>query len=146
MATFKSDAVKSGLMFLGTAQPGCVLCRSGRVKEKFTAADVAELVPIPKGAMVLDVRVVNEALDACTSVSVGDKADPDRYFAALDLSSAGAQSEGPTTAHNHVYADEAVLTVTVPATQTTAKAITVHVLYKMVEGCLTDEADVFPAA
>lgn len=26
MATFKSDAVKSGLMFLGTAQPGCVLC------------------------------------------------------------------------------------------------------------------------
>jgi len=129
MATFKSDAVKSGLMFLGTAQPGCVLCRSG--------------------AMVLDVRVVNEALDACTSVSVGDKADPDRYFAALDLSSAGAhsaQSEGPTTAHNHVYADEAVLTVTVPATQTTAKAITVHVLYKMVEGCLTDEADVFPAA
>ena len=49
-------------------------------------------------------------------------------------------------AHNHVYADEAVLTVTVPATQTTAKAITVHVLYKMVEGCLTDEADVFPAA
>ena len=24
MATFKSDAVKSGLMFLGTAQPGCV--------------------------------------------------------------------------------------------------------------------------
>jgi len=119
------------------------------VKEKFTAADVAELVPIPKGAMVLDVRVVNEALDACTSVSVGDKADPDRYFAALDLSSAGAhsaQSEGPTTAHNHVYADEAVLTVTVPATQTTAKAITVHVLYKMVEGCLTDEADVFPAA
>ena len=145
MATFKSDAVKSGLMFLGTAQPGW----SGRVKEKFTAADVAELVPIPKGAMVLDVRVVNEALDACTSVSVGDKADPDRYFAALDLSSAGAhsaQSEGPTTAHNHVYADEAVLTVTVPATQTTAKAITVHVLYKMVEGCLTDEADVFPAA
>jgi hypothetical protein len=149
MTTFKSDAVKSGLMFLGTAQPGCILCRSGRVKEKFTAADVAELVPIPKGAMVLDVRVVNEALDACTSVSVGDKADPDRYFAALDLSSAGAHSalsEGPTTAHNHVYADEAVLTVTVPATQTTAKAITVHVLYKMVEGCLTDEADVFPAA
>ena len=47
---------------------------------------------------------------------------------------------------NHVYADEAVLTVTVPATQTTAKAITAHVLYKMVEGCLTDEADVFPAA
>lgn len=119
------------------------------MKEKFTAADVAELVPIPKGAMVLDVRVVNEALDACTSVSVGDKDDPDRYFAALDLSSAGthsAQSEGPTTAHNHVYADEAVLTVTVPATQTAAKAITAHVLYKMVEGCLTDEADVFPAA
>ena len=137
MATFKSDAVKSGLMFLGTSQPGSVLCRSGRVKEKFTAADVAELVPIPKGAMVLDVRVVNEALDACTSVSVGDKDDPDRYFTALDLSSAGAHSalsEGPTTAH------------TVPATQTTAKAITAHVLYKMVEGCLTDEADVFPAA
>ena len=65
------------------------------------------------------------------------------------MASAGAHSalsEGPTTAHNHVYADEAVLTVTVPATQTTAKAITVHVLYKMVEGCLTDEADVFPAA
>ena len=33
MAIFKSDAVKSGLMFLGTAQPGSVLCRSGRVKE-----------------------------------------------------------------------------------------------------------------
>ncbi|MFR6519111.1 MAG: hypothetical protein ACLUPV_07725 [Bilophila wadsworthia] len=33
----------------------------------------------PQGAMVLDVRVVNEALDACTSVSVGDKADPDRF-------------------------------------------------------------------
>lgn len=90
MATFKSDAVKSGLMFLGHGAARCVLCRVGRVKEKFTAADVAELVPIPKGAMVLDVRVVNEALDACTSVSVGDKADPDRYFAALDLSSAGA--------------------------------------------------------
>ena len=149
MAIFKSDAVKSGLMFLGTAQPGSVLCRSGRVKEKFTAADVAELVPIPKGAMVLDVRVVNEALDACTSVSVGDKDDPDRYFTALDLSSAGAHSalsEGPTTAHNHVDADEAVLTVTVPATQTTVKSITAHVFYKMVEGCLTDEADVFPAA
>lgn len=92
MATFKSDAVKSGLMFLGTAQPGCVLCRSGQMKAQFTAGDVVELVPIPKGAMVLDVRVVNEALDACTSVSVGDKDDPDRYFAALDLSSAGAQN------------------------------------------------------
>lgn len=149
MATFKSDAVKSGLMFLGTAQPGCVLCRSGRVKAPFAAQDVLELVPIPKGALVLDVRIVNEALDACTTVTVGDGDDPDRYFTALDLSKAGFHSTsaaGAATAHDHVCADDAVLTVTVPAAQTTAKTITAHVLYKMVDGCLMDEAETFPAS
>lgn len=149
MATFKSDAVKSGMTFLGTTEPGALLCRSGRVKATFAAKDVLELVPIPKGAMVLDVHVVNEALDACTTVTVGDKADPDRYFTGLDLSAAGVHSlpaEGAVTAFNHVCAADAVLTVTVPASQTTAKAVTAHVFYKMVDGCLMDEAENFPAS
>ena len=149
MAIFQSDAVKSGMTFLGTAAPGAVLCRSGQVKAKFAAGDVLELVPIPKGAMVLDVWVASEALDACTTVTVGDRADPDRYFAGLDLSAAGAHSassEGEATALSHVYAAEDVLTMTVPAAQTTAKAVSAHVFYKMVDGSLTDEAQTFPAS
>lgn len=149
MAVFQSEAAKGGLTFLGTPAPGAVLCRSGRVGGRFAAGDVLELVPIPKGAMVLDVRVASEALDACTTVTVGDRAEPGRYFAALDLSAAGAHSassEGEATALSHVYAADAVLTVTVPAAQTTAKAVSAHVFYKMVDGSLTDEAQTFPAS
>lgn len=149
MAVFKSEAAKSGMTFLGTAEPGAVLCRSGRVKGRFAAHDVLELVPIPRGAMVLDVRLMNEALDACTTVTVGDRADPARYGAGLDLSAEGVRSllcEGAVGAFSHVYADHDVLTVTVPAAQTTARAVCAHVFYKMAEGSLTDEAQSFPAS
>lgn len=147
MATFQSESVKNGNHYFGTAQPGMVMCRSGKISGTFAANDVLEMVPVPKGAMILDVQLVNPALASSSTLNVGDAADPDRYFAALSASAAGSHASanaGAATAHGVVYPEDTVVTVTNLTAQSDEKELVVHVFYKMVEGHLPDEADAFP--
>jgi len=56
--TVKSDAVKSGIR-IDSRYTGAVVCRTGYYKAAaaLDANSVIEMVPIPKGAQILDMKV-----------------------------------------------------------------------------------------
>jgi len=93
MATVQSNAVVGGLM-PDDRKAGRVHCRAAKyVAGAALAADsVLQMIPIPKGAMVVDLDFVISAMGVARTLNVGDGGDADRYFAAIDVAAAGQKA------------------------------------------------------
>ena len=84
MTTYKSDAVTAGLM-PDYSRAGVVLCRTGEhlITVDLATSDVVQMVPVPKGAQILNVQVFNDTAGGkleMFSFDVGDAGDVDRFF------------------------------------------------------------------
>jgi hypothetical protein len=86
--TVQSAAVKSGVR-IDDRQPGKVNCRSADYEETVArdANSVVEMVPVPKGAQVLDIHMYVSDSGAGRTFDVGDGNVVDRYFDGVDPSS-----------------------------------------------------------
>lgn len=101
MPTFQTGAAEKGRGFKPFPD-GTV----GARKQTYTLAagvaqnDVIEMIPVFEGETVLDVILVNDALGASVTASVGDGDDPDLYLTATSITSAGVTKGQPTSAAN----------------------------------------------
>ena len=88
MTTHKSDAVTAGIMpDLSTA--GVVLCRSAEFvtsDDSVVSGDTIQMVPIPKNAKVLSVKVYYSDLpDGFTGADVGYGGDTDAFMTTIPV-------------------------------------------------------------
>jgi len=143
MATFQSEAVKSGIM-PDHSLAGVVQCRT----VEYTAAaemaidSVIQMVPMKTGMKVLDIHVSWTALGTGVLVDIGD-ATIDRYFDGVDAAAAGSKTliaDGvPAEGLNYKFTiDDTIdfknLVAVIPA----AAVIKMNVYYKM-QGVIEDE-------
>ena len=109
MANFVSQAVQRRLPVPGFGAGG------GQVREQFsvvtipvggTTTDTIQLFDLPPNARVVGIRVKSPALGGSATLNVGDAgygsvaADPDRYFAAGAVSTAGYSTALAATGAN----------------------------------------------
>ncbi|MBU1003020.1 MAG: hypothetical protein KKE73_10915 [Proteobacteria bacterium] len=147
--TVQTGAVISDMSFTSGVPAGVVLCRSATytAAAALDANSVIEMVPIPKGAMVLDVVLHVSALGVDRTVDVGDGDNVDRFFDGIVATSATNSSfldDAASTALHYIYTakdtiDAKILGGTFPI----AAVVSVDVYYKMVDGFITDESDAF---
>lgn len=109
MATFNSQAITRRLPVPGFGAGG------GQVREQYTTVtlpagatttDTIQLFDLPPNARVVGIRVKSPALGGATTLNVGDggwgsnAADPDRYFAAGSVATAGYSTALAATGAN----------------------------------------------
>jgi len=87
--TVQSNAVKAGTMPDQNAPAGMVLCRTETYTEtsERDANSVVEMIPVPKGAQILDIQVYIADAGAGRTCDIGDGDTADRYFDGLDVAS-----------------------------------------------------------
>jgi len=144
MATLKSDAVKDGIMFVD-GPIGAVLCRSASFTGKPGNGDVLQMIPVPKGAMVVGYDLIWEALAASTTVKIGDGDDDDRYAGttAHTVTAAGA-AHG--VAQGYLYTADDTIDITFGgAAQAADKTVKMNLYYKIVAGACEQENSAFKA-
>jgi len=157
MATQKSAACIAN--YAPDAPDGNIKCRIGTwtyTDDGAAAiADVLQMVPVPKGAQIIDIKLAWTALSAGV-FNVGDADDPDRFFLALVANDVGRISmfggfDGSTNSdedavcgatkanlgYEYTVADTIDITLTSAAVEASDE-ITMAVLYK-VEGGIADE-------
>ena len=154
MTTWKSDAVKAGLM-PDYSRAGVVLCRTGvyytDAQDEIVSGDTIQMVPIPKNAQILDVVITAKllagtlAFEGASGCHVGDGACPSRFMDDASLGNAimlCIVDDGRPASIGYTY-DEGEDTIdiavkkaaTVNQTYTT---IIMNVYYKMA-GSISDE-------
>lgn len=72
----------------GTASTGLMITKSGVLIELTGTATYTITIPVPAGAWIHDITVTNQALwtaGTSAALDVGDTADPNGFFAAVDL-------------------------------------------------------------
>lgn len=109
MATFNSQAITRRLPVPGFGAGG------GQVREQYTTVslpvgatttDTINLFDLPPNARVVGIRVKYPALGGATTLNIGDggwgsnAADPDRYFAAGSVATAGYSTTLAATGAN----------------------------------------------
>ena len=147
MATRKSTAVTAGIMPDYTL-PGLVLCRTARFTNKGVASgETIEMIPIPKGAKIVDMNVAIAALTgSCSDIEVGDGGSNARFF--NGISQEGATSvaynlagEGVPGAIGYEYPADDTIDIYIAKGVSEAGTATnwiMNVFYKMA-GSLADE-------
>lgn len=145
-ATVQTNAVKVGTTIEGTGV-GEVLCRSG---EWFSASEVAanatiQMVPVPKGAMILDIVITHS--DAAVTMNVGDGDDADRFMASVSTAAAGIVDFGEagataTNSTNWIMPANDTVDISAAAAWPASKRVTMDVYYKM-SGRIADETVTF---
>ena len=146
-STLFSTAVEGDMAFDG-GPVGAVLCRSAYYAPSTVspAADsVVQVVPIPKGAMILNIVVHVPAGVSCT-VDIGDGDDVDRFFDGLAAGANAtlADDAASTASWNYIYtAADTIDMKVLGAAYGATNATKMDVYYKMVDGFIADEAAAF---
>ena len=152
MTTHKSAAVLAGIK-PDLARAGVVLCRSGyfyTADDEIVSGDTLQMVPIPKGALVLKVQLFHTACPAdTTGCDIGYGGDADAFAAAVTFTAAdwkvfpGNSLEGNPGFRYIFTADDTVdIAFTTAATKMpTASGFQMNVWYKMT-GTIEDENDI----
>lgn len=157
MTTYKSDAATSGLM-PDYSRAGVVLCRSAEytITTAPICPDIIEMVPIPKGAQILDIFLENTCPNAwasCNTIYVGDGNDRDRFFkwpfcgvkSWTNFAAASTLERRVVTGNNdilHTYSEDDTIDIYFGGTIVTGPTgshVTMHVFYKM-DGSISDES------
>jgi hypothetical protein len=154
MTTQKSDAVKAGIM-PDYSRAGVVLCRTGMyhaaAQDELISGDTLQMVPIPKGAQILEIHVIAKLLggtlnfDGCSGCHVGDGSSSSRFFDDLSLTNIHGNTlleEGKPGAIGYTY-DEGDDTIDIAfkkaaTVNPTDLVIIMNVFYKM-SGSISDE-------
>lgn len=99
MATIQTTAVKSGVRPDANCPAGVVLSRyglftlaaSGGDATALADGDIIQMVPVPKGAQIIDIMVQWTDLDSSTgpTMNIGDGTDPNGWMDGLDITAAG---------------------------------------------------------
>ena len=86
--TKQSTAVASGLR-IDDRKPGVVICRTGdyEADAAYDANSIVQMVPVPKGAQILDIQMYISDSGAGRTFDVGDDTLVDRFFDGIDPSS-----------------------------------------------------------
>lgn len=156
MSTFQSNAVKSGIMPDHGVPAGAVLSRVAQYVVPtggHAADDKIEMVPMPAGAIVLDVLLEWAALASGATLTVNAESDADGFFSAVVATNAGRISlfggvangaeidEGPNAEGlGYIFTADDTIDVTLgTAGAAAADVLTMAVLYTM-SGSIKDEA------
>jgi len=130
-----STAVIEG-RFYQSQVPGVVQV----IREKFVATaalaanSVIRMVPVKKGAKILDVKIKFTAFGAGRTVNVGDGADVDRFLAAGSVAAAGVLPCSAATGFFYEYTvDDTIDVVVLVDTMPIGAEIEVVVTYVMVQ-------------
>ncbi len=148
MATYQSEAAATGPR-VDPLDAGKVCCRSAKYTNVGAkpANDVFEMVPVPKGALILDIKWNITALGVGRTIDIGDGGTVDRFFDGIDVSAAAAGHLFGTGGQNqfHTYAaDDTVDVVVLGDTLPDGAVINMTVFYTMT-GIIADETAVFGA-
>ena len=94
--TVQSTAVIAGLMPDHCIPAGVVLSRTGTytATAALDANSVVELIPMPKGAQLLDLQIAHSALGAGRSIDVGTGDNVDSFFDGSSVVAAGQKRWG----------------------------------------------------
>jgi len=149
MTTHKTDAVTAGIM-PDFAQAGVVLCRSGSIytaDDSIVSGDTLQMVPIPEGAMVLQVQVYHSDLpDGTTGCDIGYRGNADAFAAAVTVTAADwkvfpGNALEANDGFRWVFTADDTIDITfgkAPTKLPTASYLRMNVWYKMT-GVLSDE-------
>ena len=146
MAVLQSTAVVAGVM-PDYARAGGVLHRHGtytNAAEKEEGTTI-EMVPIPKGARIIDMTVLIASATSFGTFDVGDGGDVDRFFNGIDTATAADNNftlyaDGTSNGPNYEYTAEDTIDIAVMDSDLSAKTrIDLNVTYVMA-GTIADEA------
>lgn len=149
MTVYSSAAVLSGIK-ADLAKAAVVLCRSGEITtgdefsiESMAIGDSIRMVPIPKGAMILDIQVAVDS--AFTSpgatFTIGDRGAVARYHAGLfiPIATPRAYSNMIPFQRGRIYDSDSTIDLgPLSSNNDSGHTIRVHVFYKMT-GTIVDE-------
>lgn len=145
MTTVRSDAVTAGIM-PNLMKAGGILNRIADytvVTSALANGTTIEMVPIPKDAKIVDMKLsVRSATDACT-LDVGDASDRDRFFDGVGcglVNVAFSQfGDGTSNGINYRYTSQDTIDVHVlTTTMAVGTEVNLNVSYVMV-GTIRDE-------
>jgi hypothetical protein len=136
--TVQSNAVKSGIK-PDFRQAGVVLCRTAsyQADAAYDANSVVQMVPVPKGAQILDIHLYVSDSGAGRTFDVGDGTTVDRFFDGVDPSSGpirkGLIADGDAAyITNYEYtADDTIDVKWLGDTLESGQKIYMNVYYKM---------------
>jgi len=143
MTTYYSAAVLAGLM-PDLALAGVVLCRSGSytATAELATGAVIQMVPVPKGAKIIEINGTVVGAASGTSIDVGDGGNDDRYIDGFSQGSLGSifswSDDGVYGGVGYTYSTADTIDVTAKATLASGAVLKINVLYKMT-GTLADE-------
>jgi len=146
MTTKQTTAVIAGITPDHCIPAGVVLSRTGKYtftgEGELAIADVCQMVPIPKGAQIIDVILQWNACNTNCDATVGDGSDADGWILKQDVDAAGRAHAGSSAAAYFIgkeYTANDTIDITIATAATDAgDEITCIVLYK-VEGAIDDE-------
>jgi hypothetical protein len=149
--TVQSSAVLAGIK-PDFRQAGVVLCRTGYYKAAaaLDANSVVQMVPVPKGAQILDIHMFVGDSGAGRTFDVGDAALVDRFLDGIDPSSGPIRSDyhedgDMACVENYEYtADDTIDVKWLGDTLEANQTIHMNVFYKMGD-TIEDEIAVYTA-
>lgn len=89
--------------------------------------NVFQMVPVPKGARV--VEVIASALAQAATIAVGDGDDPDRYIASASVAAAAVTRLNKAVGMGYRYTANDTIDITLGATPTDGGTVTLTVLF-----------------
>ena len=118
MSTLYSDAVTSGIM-PDYARVGGVISRTASYTAAAAVAvdDVIQMIPIPKDAKILDMKLGIASASKFSTLDVGDASDVDRFFDGIPTgmvdNTFSLFGDGTTNGMNYRYTTQDTIDITV---------------------------------
>lgn len=96
VSTNYTDAVTAGVMPDHVIPPGVVLSRTGTytATADLDANSIIQLIPMPKGAQLINLLIAYSALGASRTIDVGTGGDVDMFMDGVDVTNAGQVAWG----------------------------------------------------
>lgn len=132
MATLSSDRIASNLPIREIHAGAFTEVAAYSGSAAFSAGDVVQMVNVPAGARVVDLKYQTNVLSDSVSAAftIGDGLDPNRYVSAAGLSTIGGNLDNRLTAFGYEYTADDTVDVTIDAAggdATSAPLIRVYV-------------------
>lgn len=144
MSIVQSNAVISGVT-PNDIKIGGVLNRIGEytVATALSTDDVVQMVPIPKDARIVDMKLGIASASKYSTLDVGDGSDVDRYFDGIPTGMVNNTfslfGDGMSNGMNYTYTSQDTIDITVLTSQLgVGTKLDLHVQYIMV-GTIKDE-------
>lgn len=152
MTTYYSDAVTSDLRMDGL-KAGLTYTRSAKytVVTELAVNDIVQMIPVPDGAMIIDVMLRSDAGTSGGTLDVGIGGDADKFIdgvvitAAVQCNLYGSNSGNAIVTGGAGYiftADDTIDITVLSQVLAVGKTFDLHVTYKMTD-TIADEASVF---